>query len=410
MRLRTIDPSELADTSRLNAFVFGSTYEPVEGALRDALADPDRTWVLDADEPDAAFPYLATGAAIPMRIAVPGGADVDAHGVRGIAVLPTHRRRGILRAIMRLALDDAHERGDVLSCLWPTGSAIYDRYGYGIATRRHRLEVDLSHAALRPETHALADGASVRLVSSADAATLLAPVYEAQRAIVPAMIERDDRWWKRRLHDPSGTMGIAVATGPGPGGDVEGYAISTIERSWGATGPDNTVEVVEVAWTSSAAWAALWRYLTTIDLATKLTAWGRPTDEPLAHAFVEPRHARRSLGEAAWFRLVDVAAALTARSYLTEGRVVLEVRDPFCAWNEGRWALEAGPDGSTCKRTDEAADLTVSTSDLATAYFGAAALRDVAAVGRVDEHRFGAIDRLDALLAWPVAPWSVTWF
>lgn len=408
MDLRAIDSSELPETSRLNAFVFGSEHDAERSALREAMADPARTWVVDADGTDAPFPYVATGAAIPMRIAVPGGSDVAANGIRSIAVLPTHRRRGILRSIMRLALDDARDRGEVLSTLWPTASSLYDRYGYAISTGRHRVEIDLRHAALRPETHALADRAAVRLLPPPAARGAIAPVYERQRSERPAMNHRDERWWARRLHDPSGTLGVAVAAGAG--GEAGGYALYTVDQSWGATGPANTVELLELAWTTREAWAALWRFLTTIDLARRLTTWGRPTDEPLVHAFVEPRHVQRSLGEGAWFRLVDLPAALAARAYRTEGRIVLEVDDPFCAWNEGRWALEAGPDGATCKRTQEPADLALFASGLAAAYFGAVRSHDLAAAGRVDEHRDGAIATLDALMAWPVAPWSVTWF
>lgn len=411
MQLRTIDPSELVDTARLNAFVFGGGYDPVRSALRDALADPNRTWVVDVDaaeKTDAPFPFVATGAAVPMRIAVPGGADVEAHGIRGIAVLATHRRRGILRSIMRVALDDAHERGEVLSCLWPTSSAIYDRYGYGIATGHHRVEIDLAHAALRDDTHALADRATVRLVPPARAATVIARVYEEERRTRPAMIQRDERWWARRLHDPTDSLGVAVARGAD--GEPSGYALYTVARSWATTGPANTVEVDELASTAAEAWAALWRFLTSIDLATALTAWGRPVDEPLVHASVEPRHVRRSVGEAAWFRLLDVPAALTARSYLAEGRVVLEVSDPFCPWNEGRWALEAGPDGATCKRTDETPDVSLAASALAATYFGAVKLHHLAGAGRIDSHAPGAVLRADALLQWPVAPWAVDWF
>src|SRR5207253_986469 len=46
----------------------------------------------------------------PFELTVPGG-RVRAAGVTVVGVLPSHRRRGILRDLMRAQLDDVHERG-----------------------------------------------------------------------------------------------------------------------------------------------------------------------------------------------------------------------------------------------------------------------------------------------------------
>jgi len=57
--------------------------------------------------------------AFPFQLTVPGG-RVSAAGVTVAGVLPTHRRRGILRAMMRALLDACCERGEPVAYLWAT--------------------------------------------------------------------------------------------------------------------------------------------------------------------------------------------------------------------------------------------------------------------------------------------------
>src|SRR5215472_8029070 len=66
--------------------------------------------------------------AFPFLLTVPGG-RVSAAGVTVAAVLPTHRRRGALRAMMRALLDATHARGEPIAYLWATEDTIYGRFG-----------------------------------------------------------------------------------------------------------------------------------------------------------------------------------------------------------------------------------------------------------------------------------------
>ncbi|HSD49632.1 MAG TPA: sterol carrier protein domain-containing protein, partial [Actinomycetota bacterium] len=87
------------------------------------------------------------------------------------------------------------------------------------------------------------------------------------------------------------------------------------------------------------------------------------------------------------------------------GRIVVDVRDPFCVWNEGRFALDAGPDGATCEPTTEDPDLRCDVNVLGAAYLGGVSFRQLRRAGRVDEGSPGALARADALFGWDPAPW-----
>jgi predicted acetyltransferase len=110
-----------------------------------------------------------------------------------------------------------------------------------------------------------------------------------------------------------------------------------------------------------------------------------------------------------WVRLLKVGDALSARRYLLDGQVVIEVLDDL-GLAGGRYRLAGGPSGASCTRTSSSADLSLGVDALGSAYLGGVSLRTLARAGRVVEHRPGALDRADAMFRPPVTPWCTTWF
>ena len=98
---------------------------------------------------------------------------------------------------------------------------------------------------------------------------------------------------------------------------------------------------------------------------------------------------------------MDVGAALSARTYAEDGRIVLDVRDAFCPWNEGRWALEGGE----AEKTEDEPDLRVDVDALASVYLGGFTFAQLAWAGRAEELRDGALERADAMFRSSRHPW-----
>src|SRR5438105_11399722 len=92
--------------------------------------------VLDHERMHAAWDdgkIVGGAGAFTFEMTVPGG-TVPTAGVTVVGVYPTHRRRGVLRSMMRAQLDDVHERGEPLAALWASEETIYGRFGYGLAS------------------------------------------------------------------------------------------------------------------------------------------------------------------------------------------------------------------------------------------------------------------------------------
>ena len=391
---------ELEAYQRAKAVAFGQVFD----AGRAEAARP----IIELDRSLAAFEggqVVGSAGSSGFEMTVPGG-SVPAAAVQGVTVLPTHRRRGILTALMRHQIDDARARGEAVACLWATEAPIYGRFGYGPATVGVAWEADRRDVDFAPG-RADAGGLEVRLVPTEGARGAMEEVYERLRPVVPGTLERPAVWWDWVLRDADGGTLRAVATDQA---GAVGYASYRVSESWGYRGPENRLGISELLAVTPAAGAALWRYLFGVDLVRTLSAYNRPPDDALEWLLADPRALRRRMNDAVWLRLVDVGAALRCRAWSNPVSVVIGIVDPVCPWNEGAWRVDAGPDGAEVTRGGGAPDVVMSAGALASVYLGGHRLVTLAAAGLVEENSPGALPALDLGLSSGRAPWTVTMF
>ena len=373
----------------------------VLSAFHEEHTEAERKRYMKIHEPERSLVWFDDGAIVATSglftrtMSVPGG-SVGIGAVTAVAVLPTHRRRGLLTAMMRRQLENIRDAGEPVAALWASEGAIYGRFGFGVAAQM------TEQRARRPAARLSAPPPGAPRLRSGPAGEHL----EAMRAIharaVPArpgMLTRPGPWWEERLYDPesdregSHPLRAVVAD--------DAYALYAVRRKWDDDGPAGEVHVREIVANGQEGHAAVWAYLLDLDL-TRTVVWElAPADEPLWLMLQDPRAVRRTLWDALWVRLVDVPAALAARRYASDPDVVLEIRDAFCPWNEGRYRL--GPDA--CAPTRDEPDLVLDASTLAAAYLGGTTLAQLAAARRVEERTPGSLARASAAFRGDVAPW-----
>jgi predicted acetyltransferase len=315
----------------------------------------------------------------------------------------------VLTAIMRRQLTELHEQQrEPVAALWAAEAPIYGRFGYGPATFRGGLTGATERLRLRADVDL--DAGRVTLVDVDEYRGGAEAVYDTVRRAVPGNLDRDDRWWTRTVHDdPEQREGYSArryALHTEPGGTVTGYASYRVKPSWTDDGePDGTVQVSEVRATTTPAYAALWRFLLDLDLVRRLRYDMASADDPLRHLLHDSRALHTLSVDGLWVRLVDVDRALRARRYPAPINLVLEVRDRFCPWNDGRFHLTGHPSGSFCEPTDRDPDLVLDVEALGSAYLGGVSLGTLQAAGRVTEVSPGAVTLASTAFGWPVTPW-----
>jgi predicted acetyltransferase len=402
-RLRPVTAEEWPRFARAMSTVFGD--DPT-GPFIDTpspIAELDRSLGLfDGDR------VAATSGIYSLEMTVPG-AVVPTAGITWVTVSPTHRRRGVLTAIMRRQLTEVHaQEREPVAALWAAESSIYGRFGYAPATWRGGWTGQTERLRLRDDVDT--GTGQVRLVEVDEFRTAATGVHDVVRRHVPGNLARDDRWWDRVLRDDPeqrrGHIARQHLLHSEADGTVTGYATYRVKSSWSQTSePEGTLTVGEVRAMTPAAYAALWRFLLSHDLVRTVDAPMASVDDPLRHLLRDPRALHARPVDALWVRLVDVGRALSARRYPAPIELVLEVRDDFCEWNTGRWHLRGHPAGGFCDRTDRDPDIVLGIEELSAAYLGGVSLASFQGAGRVREVSPGAVTLASTAFGWPVAPW-----
>ena len=342
-----------------------------------------------------------------LDLPIPGG-SLPCAGLTWVGVHPQFRRRGVLSGMMAHHLRTTYERGEVITALHASETTIYGRFGYGISCRHLRLTLPRG-----ADLNDVPGWQSVRLrIERADVdrhADVIGDCYEAARVDRPGMASRNTEGHRRyMLDDPpkwregAESLRVMIAEDDGDG-IARGYALFRRKEHWEGALPKGTVQVKEVVARDPATARALWGCLLDLDLMTTVETDERPVDDPLLHLLKDPRSVLPTLVDGLWVRLVDLAPALTARQYVADFDVVLEVADAHCPWNAGRWRLSGGPDGSACVRTDADPDVSLDVRELGSVYLGSLSLSALAASGRIQVMNAAALHAASVAFAWPVA-------
>ena len=402
VQIRTIAPDEFEEYMNATETAFSGFVEADDLERERSIAEFDRSFAaFDGDR------IVGTASTVTMPMTVPG-ADLQVGFVTAVGVAPTHTRRGINTALMLRTLEDARDRGEAVDVLFASEGSIYGRFGYGMSAPELSLDVRTTHAGFVRGYH---PSGSIRLVTQEEGMDAVIAVHGSVRRGRPGSVELTPTRLAYALHDHGEDRGKPRFFALHEGRDgLDGYLVYRVKHDWTSGAPENHLAIHLLDGADAGAYADLWRYAFDVDLVARVTSWARPADEPLLHLVREPRRLNAKREDGLWLRLVDVPVALAARRYAGQGRLVLEVHDPFCPWNEGRYALDAGPDGASCSPTTAEPDMVATVNEVAVAYLGGPTFRQLHRAGRVSEERAGALARADAMFGWDPAPWCAFGF
>ena len=409
LQVRGIDPDATAtlDTwGRVVATVFTAGWVPGPERrefFRDLWRAQRLTGAFDGDR------LVATYRSWDWTLTLPGG-SITTDAVSSVTVLPTHRRRGARTSLITADLGRARERGGAAAVLVASEATIYERFGFGPATQSATWELDLRAARLRP---GVPRPGTLELLSPPELRPIGPAVFEAARR--PGATDRTGRWWDVACEvtpvpgDPRSPRVAVVHRDPD--GVPQGFLVYSWKDDWDERVCRTVATVHDFQAATGAAYAALWEFLTGLDLVAVVRAPDRPVDEPLPWLLTDARAARRtSTADLLWTRVLDPVAALSARRYQGPGDVVLAVTDPL-GHAAGTVALRVDPSGTPLvTRTDAPPDLTLPVDVLSAIWLGGGDLPAAELAGRLTAHRPGAVARVTRMFRTERPPWTGTWF
>lgn len=350
---------------------------------------------------------VGTAATHSFELTLPGETLVPVPGVTAVGVLPSHRRQGVLNAMMRHHLDGLRNGAEFLSVLLCSETTIYGRFGYGPATYTGQLTVERHRAALAlPRARGAAEArtaGSVEVLRRAECGELLEEVYDRYRRAQPGALSRPHRWWALRAGQPPISPAPRyVAVHRDADGVPDGYASYSTDSG--------TLTVDETITTDDAVFTALARFVLEHDLVSQVVFKHVPPEHPLRWQLEDFRAGQVS-GQMDWLwvRILDVPAALTTRGWFTDGELVLDVADPFLG-EHGRYLLTVRDGKAGCVPTDRKPDLSLDVRDLGSIYLGGTAPSTLVRAGHIQAHHPGAAPLADTLFRTERSPHCLHWF
>jgi len=348
--------------------------------------------------------------AFPLVTAVPGGARLATAGVSRVGVRQTHTRRGVLTTAMHQLLCEAVDAGLALASLRASEAVIYDRFGFAVAGEAWEIEID-RRAGARVVVPVAAG--SIRILDRPETLATIAELHERIGFDRPGAIGRPLWMHERYLEDALAMKKAAyVIVHTNAEGVDDGwaqYTLKWLESSVEHLGGKCTVDDVWGA--NPAVELALWKFILELDLIDVVHASERPLDDAVRFGLRNQRHYLSKMRhDEQWLRLLDVDAALSARTYnATSAAVTVAVTDPWFPANCGTWEVSsAGARRSGV--SGENADLVTTINGASAAYLGGTAWHDLWVGGVVQQQRSGAVADADLLFASRPLPRCGTFF
>src|SRR6201995_749130 len=319
---------------------------------------------------------VGTADAVTSGLTLPGGTVVGHAAVTHIGVLPSFTRRGIATELIHQQLRDFEARGEVVATLRASEATIYERYGYGVASSTHTIEIQTARAALRAD---VGTGAAVRLIDPAQAWDVLPRIYAENRSSRPGTIDRPDVWWQGlRLRTESASRASYVAVHGEPGSESGFARYRPVDTESWFISDQRTIAVEDFFAPTTEAYLGLVRFLLGLDLIDRVVFWMLPVDDPLPWLLLDRRAARvAATHDETWLRVIDVEKALSARRYQGDEDIVVAVDNPLLPDN----SISVAVTGDGSEQTARRPQLRVSVAGLAAVLLGGATWRSLAVAG-----------------------------
>ncbi len=394
IEIRNVADDELTPFRQCIMNTFGDDLEgdPDGDARMRALIPPAQRWgAFDGTT------VVGTAGTFDHSIVVPGGGVIPMAGLTIVTVRPSHRRRGLLRQLMKAHFDDARARGFPISGLWASEASIYGRFGYGIAAHADAITIENAPTVTLREPA----GDTIEWLDESGARELLPDIYARATAQRPGALVRTEVWWRERrfLESPFARGGASKrrhVLARRDGAPV-GYLVYRQKGGFEPSRPAGKVDINELVGIDPRAELSLWQFALRVDLFPNVAWWNAPVDDGLAWAVTDQRRVQRRRTDCLWLQIENVPAALAARTYGTDGALRFSI-------DGATWELAVDAGRGRCSPTARAAQLELAPTTLGSLYLGGVSATQLSRAGLV---RGDAATLLlaDRMFGSPLAPW-----
>lgn len=301
----------------------------------------------------------------------PGHGLAPTNFITDVTVQASHRRRGLMNALMTTDLIEARERGDVFAVLTATDARLYGRFGFGVTATARRLEIESGpnfQVRTDPVGHSVfADPPGI--------VDLRRDLFKRFHAGQFWSVDRAEHYWTSGFDwTAQRPVPRRAAVHFDENGEPDATLVFSVE--------DDHLRIIDLLGLTSGAEIELLRLLGHGEAHDKII-WPRCHDprHPLPWALVDPRVVRTTKEfDTVWVRVIDVVKALELRAFDHDGTVVLRINDKteFC---DGTWRVVVEDGHATATPSTDDPDVTLASASFPTLLSGLQGAVELAVAG-----------------------------
>lgn len=290
----------------------------------------------------------------------PGHGLAATNFITDVTVQASHRRRGLMNALMSTDLAEARERGDVFAVLTATDARLYGRFGFGVTATARRLEIESGpkfQLRTEPVGHSVFADPS-RIIE------LRREIFEKFHAQQFWSVGRANHYWTANFDwDTQQPVSHRGAVHFDEHGEPDATLVFAVEK--------DSLQILDLVGTSTGAEIELLRLLAHGEGHEKIV-WGRCHDprHPLPWALEDSRVVNTTKeSDTVWVRVLNVARALELRAFDQDGSITLDIRDrqDFCT---GTYRIDVENGRARAEKTSDAADVSINVDAFSTLLSG----------------------------------------
>lgn len=388
-------------------FLGGESSDDEAAHARKTLRTRRLTGVFDAagSEPEVPVGTIDSWAS---TLTTSPGRTADLWSISAVTVAPTHRRRGIARAMIGGELRTAADAGFALAGLTVTEATIYGRWGFSPAAWASDVVVDTRRARWTgPATPGRLD-----FVPRDAVVAHVRAIHERVRVARPGSVPGWDGRWRAIAGAAPGDKEaekVRAVVYRDVDGVERGILIYTLDENDDYS--SHVLNVRSLFADGDDAYAALWRFAIEHDLVGTVKAWLQAPVPPVQWMVSDRRAVTATLTDHHWLRVLDVAGALSSRTYAAPLDAIVRVDDPL-GFADGTWAVridEAREAVVSPAAADAPVDVQLTVGALGSLLLGGVRASELAATGLVRGDA-GAIAAIDAAFAPAMTPLLDIWY
>ncbi|MCM3089453.1 MULTISPECIES: GNAT family N-acetyltransferase [unclassified Cytobacillus] len=315
MSVRRLTESEFKEAIKLSMYAFQYNVPEADIPARIERLKTHDIFGIWEEESLAAKLHI-----IPLKVHI-NGFDWDMGGVAGVATYPEYRRKGHVSKLIKYALAEMNNKGQLFSFLHPFDISFYRKYGWEIFTEYKKTHIKKINLKMAGKS----SGAIKRFTKNQHTLTI-EKIYQEFMQRYSGGLVRDTYWWENFVYSD-----YQIAVYFDESGEGQGYILFKVQ--------DNKMDIEGFAALNQEARVNLWNFICQHDSMVEEVKITTSVHDPFPYYLNQPS-LKMEVFPYFMGRIVNAEKCLMQYKFQDNSEnVFLHIEDHHAPWNQGSYLL-----------------------------------------------------------------------